>query len=186
MTVKEVICEALRLVGREDVADAISGTSALTSEQTRLKRAFLTYFNSVFDELARGYFPLSAHEEFYTETGIVALSSFSLRPVRVKKVLKDGKQIDWQLCVKGIEAEAGNLTIFYEYAPNTFSENDTFGYPQFAVSEKLVEYGIVAEHYLVLGDAVSSKAWEEKYRDEIEALLARSTVKERIPPRRWI
>ncbi len=56
MKVKEVICEALRLVGRDDVADAISAGQALTDEKSRIKRAFLTYLNSVLDELARGYF----------------------------------------------------------------------------------------------------------------------------------
>lgn len=185
MTVKEVICEALRLVGREDAADAISGSSSLTSDYTRLNRAFLTYLNSVFDELARGYFPLDARAEI-TSDGVIAQSAFPYRPVRIKKVYQDGKEVDWQLGSEGLITKSGVVTVVYEYAPDALTEDDEFDYPVFAVGERLVEYGMVAEHYLVLGDAVSSKVWEEKYRDEIEALLSRSTVRERIPPRRWI
>ena len=69
MKVKEVICYALQLVGRDDVAQEVAGSFALSSEVARLKNIFLTYFNSVLDELARGYFPLSAKEDVFLSEG---------------------------------------------------------------------------------------------------------------------
>lgn len=54
------------------------------------------------------------------------------------------------------------------------------------MSARLVEYGMAAEYFLVAGDSEAYSAWESKYRAEIEMLLSRSSVKERIPPRRWI
>ncbi|MGN1060204.1 MAG: hypothetical protein ACI4QN_00575 [Candidatus Coproplasma sp.] len=186
MMVKEIICQALRLVGRDDAADAIVGTAELSAEVTRIKNAFLTYFNSVVDELARGYFPPSAQEEVTFTNGKKSLSSFSRRVVRIKKILVGDKAIEWHILAGYLYADVENATVYYEYAPNPLKEGDEFFYPEFAVSERLVQYGMAAEHYLVLGCADESRLWEERYRDEIEALIARCTVKPRIPPRRWI
>ena len=66
------------------------------------------------------------------------------------------------------------------------TEDDEFFYPVFAVSPRLVQYGMAAEYFLVAGDGEGYSAWESKYREEIEMLLSRSGVRERIPPRRWI
>lgn len=186
MTVKEVICAALRLAGRDDAAEAIDGGGALTAECQRTKNAFLAYFNSVLDELARAYFPLGYEQEVSFAGGRKPLSSFPRRVIRVKKVAVDGKPVAWSISSGYLCAEAESAVVFYEYAPNALGEDDTFNYPVYAVGEKLVEFGMVAEHYLVLGCAEESRMWEEKYRQEIDALLCRRTVRNRIPPRRWV
>ena len=186
MKVKEVICYALQLVGRDDVAQEVAGSFALSSEVARLKNIFLTYFNSVLDELARGYFPLSAKEDVFLTDGRVSLSSFSKRVVRIKRVLVAKKTVEWHIYAGYLYVDAENATVYYEYAPQPLGETDEFFYPEFAVGERLVAYGMAAEHFLVSGCAEESRAWEQKYHDEIEALIARCTVKPRIPPRRWI
>lgn len=186
MTVKEIICQALRLVGRDDAADEIAGPDTLSAEVSRTKNAFLTYFNSVLDELARGYFPPSASEEAIFTQGKKSLSSFSKRVVRIKKVMSGKKAVEWHILSGYLYADAEEATVYYEYAPNPLKETDNFFYPEFAVGERLVQYGMAAEHYLVLGCAEESHLWEQRYRNEIEALIARCTVKPRIAPRRWI
>lgn len=186
MKVKDVICEALRLAGRDDAADAISANNTLTDEVSRLKRACLTYLNAVLDELARGYFPLLATEEVDTEDGVAEFASFSFKPIEIKRVTADGKDVKWHISPDYLHANAQTVTVCYAYTPDALTENDEFFYPDFAVGERLVEYGMVAEFFLVLGDASGSAVWENKYRNEIENLLSHSTVKGRIPPRRWI
>ena len=197
MKVKEVIIETMRLVGREDAADAIASvvpaygddgvqTDSLPDEAVRLKRAFLTYLNAVLDELARGYFPLDTEEEMTSENGVYAFSQFLKGPIRINRVTDGEKPIGWHICPNYLHAKAKKVTVFYESAPPTLTENDEFFYPVFAVSPRLVEYGMAAEYFLVAGDSEAYNAWESKYRSEIEMLLSRSSVKERIPPRRWI
>ncbi|MGN0805808.1 MAG: hypothetical protein ACI4MC_02110 [Candidatus Coproplasma sp.] len=186
MTVKEIICQTLRLVGRDDAADALCGEAELSAEITRTENAFLTYFNSVLDELSRGYFPLPAEEEVTFSQGKTALSSFGRRVVRIKKLLVGKKPIKWHISQGYLCADAENAAVFYEYAPEPLKEEDEFFYPEFAVSERLVQYGMAAEHFLVSGCADESRMWEQRYRDEIEALIARCTVKPCVPPRRWI
>lgn len=187
MKVKDVICEALRLVGRNDAADAISAGSELTDEVARLNRACLTYLNAVFDELARGYFPLDAEEDMSSRNGTFPFSGFSRKPLEIKRVTEGGKPVKWHISPDYLIASGNNIRVYYTYVPSPLTAADECEYPVFAVGERLIEYGIAAEYFLVLGDATSSAVWEDKYRREIENLLFRSpVVKGRIPPRRWI
>lgn len=186
MRVSEVICQALRLVGREDAADSIGGGEALSDEVARLKRACLTYLNAVVDELARGYFPPEQTDELSSPDGKYAYADFSRVPHEIRRVKAGGKQIAYRICPDYMYVDAPEITVTYRYVPAAFNEDDEFTYPVFAVGPRLVCCGIVAEYYLVMGDAASSAAWEEKYRAEIDNLLSHSTVKGIIPPRRWI
>lgn len=185
MKVKEVICETMRLVGRSDAADSIE-SAVPTEEATRLMRALLTYLNAVLDELARGYFPLDTEEIMTSENGVFAFADFLKAPLKINRVTDGEKPIEWHICPDYLHADAKTVTVFYEYAPPVLSEDDEFFYPVFAVSEHLVQSGMAAEYFLVMGDGAGYTAWETKYRNEIENLLSRSSVRGRIPPRRWI
>lgn len=185
MKVKEVICRVMRLVGRADAAAAVEAESE-TEETARLKRALLTYLNAVCDELARGYFPLDTQEEMSSETCVYAFADFLKGPVKINRVT-DGKEvIEWHISPDYLYTTAKNITVYYEYMPPVLAEEDEFFYPVFAVSSRLVEYGMAAEYCLVAGDGSGYAAWESKYRNEIENLLSRSSVRGRIPPRRWV
>lgn len=186
MKVKQVICRALRLVARYDVADKLEAEEELNDEQSNLRRAFLTYLNAAMDELARGYFPLEKVEKMHSETREFAFAVFSEGPTRIKRVTDGKNPVKWHIYPDYLHADAENITVAYEYCPAPLGEDDEFCYPVFAVSERLVEYAMAAEHFLVLGDAVSSAVWEEKYHDGIELLIAKSNLGGRIPPRRWI
>lgn len=185
MTVKEVICEALRLAGREETAADMENESG-TAETARLRRALLTYLNAVRDELARGYLPLYAREKLHSDDGAFAFAQFGFTPFKIKRVSSCGKPVKWHISPDYLIADGRDIEVEYSYVPAPLKETDEFSYPCFAVGERLVEYGMVAEYYLVIGDAASSAAWESKYRNEIDALLSHVTVGERIPPRRWI
>ncbi|MDE5789055.1 MAG: hypothetical protein K2H78_01425 [Clostridia bacterium] len=209
MKVIDVICRTMRLVGRSDAADQIESaalqngalqhkvygadgeqtaveTHVLSDEVKRLKRAFLTYLNAVLDELARGYFPLDTEEEMSSESGAYAFADFLKAPLKINRVTEAQNPVEWHISPNYLHTKAKNITVFYEYVPPALGEDDEFFYPVFAVSARLVEYGMAAEYFLVAGDGTGYSAWESKYRNEIENLLSRSSVKDRIPPRRWI
>ena len=209
MKVIDVICRTMRLVGRSDAADLIESAAAVNgAEQTevygeedgqsgaiapvvsdevkRLKRAFLTYLNAVLDELARGYFPLDTEEEMSSESGVYAFADFLKAPLKINRVTEAQNPVEWHISPNYLHTKAKKVTVSYEYAPPVLGEDDEFFYPVFAVGERLAEYGMAAEYFLVAGDGTGYSAWESKYRNEIENLLSRSSVKDRIPPRRWI
>ena len=186
MVVKDVLCEVLWMVGRNDVSEAISEGEILNDEQIRVKRACLTYLNAVVDELARGYFPLEYEQDLTSDDGKFAFSDFRYKPLGIKKVTKDSKPVKWHLSPDYLVADGQSVSVCYTYVPDAFGYDDECEYPDYAVGVRLIEYGMLAEYYLVLGDAGSSEAWENKYREEIENLLSKSKVRGRIPPRRWI
>ena len=185
MKVKDVLIEAMRLAGREEVAEDAAGETP-AAETVRIKRAFLTYLNAVLDELARGYFPLDTSEEMSSETGRYAFSDFLKCPIKINGVTDGKTEIEWRICPDYLQTDCKKITVEYEYAPPELTEEDDFFYPVFAVSKRLAEYGMVAENFLVAGDGAAYSAWENKYREEIENLSSRSKVDGRIPPRRWI
>ena len=185
MKVKEVICEAMRLVGRGDAADLVEAGEE-TADAARLKRALLTYLNAVLDELARGYFPLETEEQMESENGEFAFADFLKAPLKIKRVTDGKNPVEWYISPNYLIAEVKKVTVCYEYAPPALEEEDDFFYPVFAVGERLAEYGIAAEYFLVAGDGAGYSAWENKYRNEIENLLSRSSCRDKIPPRMWI
>lgn len=186
MTVQDIICQTLRLVGRDDVADAVADGGELASEENRLLNVFHTYFNSVVDELARGYFPPSARDLVTRTDGKILLSALSHRAVGIRKIIVDKKSVGWRIYGDELVVDGDTCVVYYEYSPAPFGLNDEFFYPDFAVSERLIRYGMAAEYFLVCGCADETHLWEEKYRDEIETLRARCVIKPRVPPRRWI
>lgn len=185
MQVLDILCETMRLTGRTAAADSIEAGSP-TDEAVRLKRALLTYLNAVLDELARGYFPLDTEEEMSSEDGVYSFGDFLKAPFKINRVTDGENPVEWHIYPDYLRANAQNITVYYEYLPPVLSENDEFFYPVFAVGARLVEYGMAAEYSLVSGDSEAYNAWESKYRSEIEMLLSRSSVRGRIPPRRWI
>lgn len=185
MKVSEIICQTMRLVGRETSAENLEANTP-TEEDLRLKRAFLTYLNAVLDELARGYFPLDTEERMQSEDGTYPFADFLKAPSKINRVTDGENPVEWHIYPNYLQASAKEITVYYEYLPQELEEDDEFFYPVFAVGPRLVEYGMASEHFLVNGDGAGYTAWEDKYRGEIEALLARSSLRGRIPPRRWI
>jgi hypothetical protein len=181
MTVKEILDDAMRLTGR----DELDGQGSEGNE-SKVKYAMLFCLNAVIDELARGYFPIRKREELTSDTGRYDFSNFAERPVKIVKVTSGAKKIGWHIYPEYFICDKQNVTVEYEYVPNKLTEDDEFDYPDVQVSFRLVEYGIAAEYMLICGEVESAAMWEQKYRQEIDRLLSLRTVRERIPPRRWL
>jgi hypothetical protein len=181
MTVKEILEDAMRLTGR----DELDGEATQQSE-SKIKYAMLFCLNAVIDELARGYFPIRKREEMSSDTGRYDFCNFAERPVKIVKVMAGARRIGWHIYPEYFVCDRQNVTVEYEYVPSKLGEEDEFDYPDVQVSFRLVEYGIVAEYMLICGEVESAAMWEQKYRQEIDRLLSLRTVKERIPPRRWL
>lgn len=186
MVVKDVISEVLWLVGRYDASYDIGRGDLSNDEYKRLARACLAYLNAVIDELARGHFPLECEETMSSENGAFAFADFKHKPLRIMGVTVNSQPVDWHVVPDYLMANGQNVKVRYTYVPDALGLNDVWEYPDYAVRERLIIYGMLAEYYLVAGDATSYEAWENKYRVEIENILSHSKVRGRIPPRRWI
>lgn len=185
MTVKEIINDAMRLIGRADAAEK-SAAGEEDGEVRRMQYTMLFCYNAVIDELARGYFPVKYGEQMVSTTGKYAFADFAYRPVKILRVTGGKGEIGWEIYPEYMAADCAAVTVEYEYVPDRQAEEDTFSYPDRGVGERLVSYGMAAEYQLICGEVESAEFWENKYRAEIDRALSRRTERRRVPPRRWL
>lgn len=183
MKISELINDCLRLVGRSDLIELSQSDN---EEVKSIRYSLLFCYNAVIDELSRGYFPVRAEEIMYSSAKRFAFTSFKKTPLKIIDVKSGDKSIDWRILPGYLSCNSTQIAVVYEYVPDKCTENSDFIYPDYAVGSTLVEYGMAAEYLLICGDVQGSAAWESKYHGEIDRLLALQTVKDRIPPRRWI
>lgn len=184
MTVNNLITETLVLMGMSQAAD--EGEDPSAADTARMRGILLLCFNAVADELARGYFPLKTVQTLTSDTGSYMFADFPLVPYRIISVKSGGEKVAWKLRPLCIECDRPSIDVEYEYVPQRKESDDEFSYPDTAVSELLVEYGMAAEYMLICGDAEASAAWESRYRAEIDRQLSARPVRGRVPPRRWL
>lgn len=186
MTVKEIICDALLLLGRSDVAEEYVQGNALDVEKQQAVKTLLYCFNAVADELARAYFPLKARESVKVSGGIISVFGLKQKPVRILSVESGGRNVEWNVYPEYIRVNADEVVVEYEYCPEEKEEKDDAIFGDVIVGARMVVYGMAAEYCLINGEIESANAWESKYRQEIDKALSSQKVRGRIPPRRWV
>ncbi len=187
MKVKDVIISALNNLGRQSVADTVSSDGTLDGEATETVNTLLYCFNAVEDEVARCYLPLRTEQKFTSSVGQFAYTKFSKTPVRIRRVLKDGKEIPFKLYPLYLGADATEVTVEYEYSPSKKALADTSDFLQGVIGEYAFACGVAAEYCLINGEVEAAELWENRYRQEIDAAQGRYlSARGRIPPRRWV
>lgn len=140
MKVVEILNIAAELLGRDDWKSA-----AASPTSTELQERMLCCYNIVENEIALDYYPLKKKEQFYTEDGEVFFTSFSLLPVNILKVTKNGTRAGFELFPDRISTkERGTVEVTYCYSPEkkTLSDACEFG-DRFPA--RLIALGICAE-----------------------------------------
>lgn len=183
MKVKDVIASALTLLGRADIVSALNGE--LSAEGQELVNTLMYCFNAVEDELARKYIPLTAKEDRYSGTGKFNYSGFLHCPVKIKSVTVRGEAVKYEVFTQYMTAEAGAVTVEYEYAPSRKTIDGDSDYGE-EVGEYLLALGIAAEYSLINGEAEMAEKWEKKYRAQLDSVQRALPACRNIPPRRWV
>lgn len=186
MKVKDIILDALRLVGREDLAAKLSAGETLDGEGAETVETLVYCFNAVEDELARFYFPLQTEQTLYSPTSEFRFSSFAYRPVNILSVRAGGASVDYEMFPEYMKTSVTEITVKYEYSPWTTTIEGVSAYDGFEVGERLVAYGVASEYCLINGEVQSANLFEDKYRNEIDHARQRSASGKLMPPRRWV
>lgn len=186
MRVKDIIVDALQLVGREDVAAVLKADKTPEGEGAEAVETLVYCFNAVEDELARFYFPLKTKQTLSSYTSKYPFATFSYRPVRILSVQSGGGDADYELFPGYIKTSATQITVEYEYSPPAKKLTDESSYDGYAVGERLVAYGAASEYCLINGEVQSANFFESRYRDEIDKARQKSVSGRHMPPRRWV
>lgn len=184
MKVRDIIASALILLGRAEVASALSSGNVAENEQETVD-TLLYCFNAIENELARNYIPLVYRETLCSENNKFFYSGFLKNPVRIKKVSSGGKTVDYTVYPTYLFAEAKTVDVEYEYAPRRkkLDDNSDFGDN---VGTDIIATGMAEEYSYINGEAECGDIWKAKYRDLIDNIQHALPECAHIPPRRWV
>lgn len=186
MKIKEIILSALNLIGRGDIAAALENGEELTTEASRTADTLLYCVNSVLDELARYYFPLSYTETVNLIGGKASFADFTYRPVKILGITSNGKKTAYKIYPAYLTADAVQIEAEYEYSPDKKGLDDDCDYSGLEAGARLIATGAVSEFCLLNGEVSEAEYWEGEYRREIDRARARLRGNIKIPPRRWV
>ncbi len=185
MTIKQIMLDALRFIGREEIAaDILSGAEPY-GEAAETADTLLYCVNAVEDELARYYFPLKRTDALHSEDKTFGFEKFSRTPVKILKVEEGRKQIEYELELNRIIADANNISVTYFYAPKKKTIDDDSEFGDMA-DGMITAYGAAAEFCIIQGEAARAEAFETRYREAIDRAQRSSSKGAAVPPRRWI
>lgn len=189
MTVKSVICAALRIIGRADTADKVEVSGTLEGEEQEVVNTLLCCYNAVEDEIARRFVPLVFKQSQQAENGKYYYSALMEKPLKIRRVSAGGKKVDFKVYADYFETDARKIEVEYEYLPaaKNIGSQSAFG---FGIDAYLLAAGAAAEYCLINGEVQAAELWEKRYREGIENICG---VKEKpallqggVPQRRWV
>lgn len=184
MKVRDIIASALILLGRAELASALSANN-VAEEENETVNTLLYCFNAIENELARNYIPLVYRENLYSENNRFFYAGFLKSPVRIKKILCDGKAVDFKIYPTFVYVCAETIDVEYEYAPRRkkIDDNSDFGDN---VGTDIIAAGIAEEYSYINGEAELGDIWKARYRDLIDNIQHTLPECAHIPPRRWV
>lgn len=186
MKVKDIIVGALRLLGRDDLAETLAANGTAEGEGGDVVQTLLYCFNAVEDELARYYFPLVANEELRAEAGKIGYTAFSYAPVKIIGVTAEGKPVKFSVQPLYLCVDADSVSVEYWYTPQSRTMEGDSAFDGAEVGERLVAAGCAAEYCLIHGESLAAKLWEGKYREAIDKARLTHRRARALPPRRWV
>ncbi len=184
IAIKDVIKRAAYLLGvAEQVESYLAGNA--DEEGKRECALLLKAFQTVENEVALDYLPLTAEEELVTATGVVRYVDFERRPVRIFCVEDEwGNSLKYELFPDYLKAQAGKWRVYYAYAPQVKTIEEACEH-QTGVSERLFAYGVAAEYALTVGELTNAAVWDKKYKEALRAAY-RLRPSKRLRSRRWV
>ena len=174
MTVKEVLCEAAKLVGESDVynylSDKIPDDTAYCEEGAELIKHC---YDVIIDELACEYLPLKDKCAFAATDGKVMYSSFVKKPVRINFVYdENGKKLPYKAFIDHLSVTADKVIIEYDFKPGVQNITDEAFYADGIIGEHVLAYGVATEYCTERGRITDAEIWASKYNAALKARLA--------------
>ncbi len=184
ITVRDAVLTAAEMLGLDESVRAyLDGESNPEGEEDT--KRLLSCFQTVENELALDYLPLTAEEIVVTADGRIPYAQFTRSIAQVLCVEDEwGDSLKYKLFPAHLETQAGKVRVFYAYTPAKKTLEDASDF-QTGASLRLFGYGIAAEYALAAGELTSASAWDVKYKNAIRAAYRIRPCK-KIKSRRWV
>lgn len=180
MTVKDLICQALYLLGKEDIADAITESvnngTEMSAEVNRHANLFMLIADSVTKELYTGYFPDATTAQLSSTGREYHLSGLHYPCVGIRKVVNvlTGREVPSYAFRDGnliLAERVPAIELIYEYTSyNYVTLGQLIADKKPYLAPDVVVMGIVAEYFCTIGDTVNAALWQERYENKVKLI----------------
>lgn len=182
MTVKEVLSQAAFLLGRDELVTLLQTEEGAQSAEAV---SLLKCYNTVENEIALDYIPLTAEQEIRVLGGKVYYTVLKRTPVSVLSVTDEyGNKLPFTIYPEYIRTSTGAKVIVYTYAPEVKQLTDNCEYGN-RLSVRLLSYGVACEYCLINGRYEEALLWDRKYKDALLCVAALNKPHV-VRSRRWI
>ncbi|HIY96493.1 MAG TPA: hypothetical protein H9729_02280 [Candidatus Borkfalkia excrementigallinarum] len=183
MKVKQIMADAARLCGRQDIAEFLErGQTENLSAAQREEETLLRCYNLAENEIALDYLPLE-HTEVLGSDGFVAYAAFAFPPVEIVRACgAGGERLPFTVAEKGIRVREGKVAVTYSYRPRVKTAADE---PETnsRAGARVLALGTACEYALMSGMLESAELLDRRYRDAIACACRERGG--RLKMRRW-
>lgn len=172
MTLKQLLSAALTYL---DLSDAVlDEQDALEVGQVKLLAKCAEF---ALDETAAEYLPIVRSEKLSASGKKIDNSLFSLQPLRVKKVGREGKTRKFRQRADCVEVEEdGEYEVEYTALPSRAQTLGSEVMTALPVPEKSLALGVCAHYAAVTGRYEQSRVFRQMFSEDMRALMRKSGV----------
>ncbi len=183
MKVKELLLTASLLAGKEELNKKIAADE-VTADDADVKK-LIAALNLITEELAEWNVTPEKQESLTSSDGKYYYSSFSVSPLRIKKVEYEGAEIPFKAYADKITTKTEKITVTYSYLfPKITALTDDVKVCDL-IGERAVAYGIAAEYLLIAGLFGEAVTLRDRFEESVSSYMTtRKTPK--IRKRSWL
>lgn len=172
MTVSDVVCLAIKMLGDLDFYAYLSGKSGEQEVYLNDKELLLIAYNQAI-ETAVNYCPLVHVQTLSPTSGTVKYQKFTYNPYKILKITTTDSLQSVEILPTEIKTNA-KITVEYVYVPTAIALTDNFVYEFSPLSKSDVAYGVLSEYLIYKGRFEEASAYLDKF---ITALKNSSGIK---------
>lgn len=161
MTVLDVVCSAVKMLGDIDLHDYLAGKASGQAEYLNDKELLLIAYNQAI-ETAVNYCPLVYTQSLSPVSGSVKYQKFSKNPYKILKITTTDSLQSVEILPTEIKTNS-KITVEYVYVPTVSTLNDSFVYEFSPLSKTDVAYGVLSEYLIYKGRFEEASAYLDKF-----------------------
>lgn len=165
MTVKDVLAEAARLIGDEELKTYFTSSSG-SSETVKRANALLECYNAILHETAVNYLPVRRTETF--DGGKIEYCKLGFSVLAIEGVFgENGEEVGYKTFPTYMVTAAGEVTVVFDIVPEDADFDDEFVYDGTRIGKTAFACGVASEFCLVAGRYTEAENFNKKYRDGV-------------------
>ena len=141
--------------------------------------------NFVLEELYRDYATSLRKTVVEVKDGFADTSVYKLCKV-ISLLDEEGNDVKFRYGDGGLYVDAdGKYNLCYARLPNAVGWDDEVELPSPRITERILVYGITREYYVLIGDWLSAKQWDSRFKDALTIACGKVSTM-RMPVGRWV